>query len=190
MKKELTYQSTTGREEEKLRELIIYISQRCAEDASYGSTKLNKILLKADCISFGKYGRSISGYAYWNQPNGPIPKGLISVRKKLVENRDLAMEPRSFGGFPQKRPVALREADVSALLAQDIMIIDQVIHELWGKTATDVSNASHGLAWHSTLKGEEIPYEAFLLSTSRTLTESETRYVQELNENFNWEAAA
>ena len=51
-------------DEEKLSELILYISQKCATDPKFGAVKLNKILYLSDFLAFGNWGEPITGVEY------------------------------------------------------------------------------------------------------------------------------
>jgi hypothetical protein len=39
-------------DEQKMKELILYISQKCADDTKFGATKLNKILYFSDFLAY------------------------------------------------------------------------------------------------------------------------------------------
>lgn len=75
---------TQAQSDERLAELIVYISQKCANHRKFGATKLNKILFYADFGSFKKYGCSITGTEYMKLPNGPVPRQLVPQRKALL----------------------------------------------------------------------------------------------------------
>ena len=46
---------------QKFKELVLHISQKCADDPSFGAVKLNKILFFADFASSAHYGTPITG---------------------------------------------------------------------------------------------------------------------------------
>jgi hypothetical protein len=149
----------------KLTELILYISDRHETDESYGSTRLAKTLFYADFLFYAKRGRSITGERYIRRPNGPMPDSLLNVRDQMVRELDLVVKERDYLGYPQKRPIAIREADLSMFSGEEIAMVDYVLSALEGKSATSVSNLSHRFeAWQLAVDGEEIPFFTALLT--------------------------
>jgi hypothetical protein len=150
---------------EKLRQLILYISDRCETDENYGSTRLAKTLFYADFLFYAKHGRSITQERYVRKPAGPIPDSLLNVRDKMVRDRELVVKVRDHLAFPQKRPIAIRAPDLSAFTGEEIAMVDYVLSLLDGRSATEVSDLSHRFkAWQLAEDGEEIPYYTALLS--------------------------
>lgn len=183
-----TYYTETGREEEKLRELILYVSKRCATDPDFGATKLNKILWLADSLSFARRGQPITGVAYMNQKNGPVPRPLKRIRIEMEDARQIAIERRPKGPYVLERPVPLREANLEVFSATDIAFVDELIEILRGHDGTQLSHFSHScnLGWKLTKLGENIPYEAFMLSDGE-LSPGMIKRIQECNVEHGWE---
>lgn len=157
--------------ETRFRELILYISQRCADDPTFGSVKLNKILFFSDFRTYAEFGKPITGFVYQKLPNGPAPKRLLPVRNSMIKKGDLGLQEVRRGGRVQKRTVNLRAPNLDVFTPQQISLVDMVIDELWGKEAWAVSDLSHGMmSWVVANDREEIPYETVFLS-SEPLTE-------------------
>ena len=173
--------------ENRLGELILHISRRCQTSPTFGATKLNKILWCADFLAFAETGRPITGVQYMRIPNGPVPRRLLPVRSKLEAAGSLAVETVMLrSGYPQKRTVALRKADLSAFTAEQIEIVDRVIVALSEKNAKGVSRMSHGKAWEAAGGDQElIPYEAAFLSDEKNTLEDKMR-TKELARKFGW----
>src|SRR5438067_8225208 len=96
-------------DDRKLAELILYISQKCANDPTFGATKLNKILCYSDFVFYAYHHRGITNVEYQKLPNGPAPRRLIPVRDKLIKNGDLALQAVVLkSGETQKRTVNVR----------------------------------------------------------------------------------
>jgi len=96
-------------DEKKLAELILYISEKCANDPTFGAVKLNKILCFSDFLFYAYNDRGITNVEYQKLPNGPAPRRLIPIRDGLIKNRDLAMQEVVLkSGLTQKRTVNLR----------------------------------------------------------------------------------
>ena len=58
----------------------------------------------------------------------------------------------------------LRPADLAYFDGQEIAIVDDVIDELWGRSATAVGERSLGIQWRTRFDDDSIPYEAAYLS--------------------------
>jgi hypothetical protein len=171
---------------QRFRELIVYVSAKCESDHSFGATKLNKILFYADMTAFERFGEPLTGEAYFRLDRGPAPVSLIPVRRALVEERAIRVDERpTIGNYTQKRPIALREADTDLFTKGELRVVDEIIFELWGKTADEVSKGSHKIAWHSLGDRELIPYEAAFLSDELP-SAHDISEARKLNEQYGW----
>lgn len=167
--------------ERKFRELVLYISQKCASDPMFGATKLNKVLFYSDFLAYANLGQPITGFEYQKLPNGPVPRRLLPVRDKMVEQNELGIQEVLLkNGYIQKRTVNLRPPDLRTFSAQEISLVDQVIEALGDASAGAVSELSYRqIGWIVADDGETIPYSTVCLS-NEPLTETETRRAQEL----------
>src|SRR5437870_5236932 len=102
----LTFGSDSQKAVDKLRELIIYIADKCEYDQSFGSVKLNKILFFADFISFAKYGVPITGVQYKKYRHGPVPTILKRLRDEMEAGRAIALKTKQHYGHIQHRVVS------------------------------------------------------------------------------------
>ncbi|MDE2852530.1 MAG: Panacea domain-containing protein [Chloroflexota bacterium] len=158
---------------QKMRQLILYISQNCARQSSYGKTKLFKTLYFADSLSFLHSGEPITGWRYVRLPYGPFPDVIDAELQAMIESKLLQMQ--IVGGdylYPLQKPVNLKEPDLSEFSPQEIVIVNHVIQELENLSGTYLSESTHRGAWKFVSQGEEIPYESFHLDT-HPLTEPE-----------------
>ena len=175
--------------EARLRELILHVSVECQDDPAFGATKLNKILWWSDFLAFAQRRRAITGVEYMRLGKGPVPKRLKPIREEMQASGDLAIsEVPTRGGYTQQRPVALRAADLSRFSPEDIALVDAVIKALWRKTATFVSNMSHGKAWEVAADRASIPYEAVFLSDA-PINRYDVARTKELARTFGWATA-
>jgi hypothetical protein len=177
------------RGQERFRELILYVSKRCVNDATFGATMLNKILYYADFQAYERLGMPLTGVPYFRIKNGPAPFLVRKVRRDLVEEGALLIEEVPYGNYTQHRSVALRDADISLFSKGEIEIVDQVIEALSGKTATKISYESHKTAWHVLGDKERIPYEAAFFSDEGA-NASDIKDARRLNEKYGWELRA
>src|SRR5260370_3486266 len=96
-------------DERKLAELILYISQKCADDPTFGAVKLNKILCYSDFLFYAYHDRGITNVEYQKLPKGPAPRKLVPIRNRMIQRRELALQPVPLkSGYTQERPVNLR----------------------------------------------------------------------------------
>jgi hypothetical protein len=185
--KSLTFEFPELNGNARLRELILYVSKACADDPSFGATKLNKILYYADFNSYFEFGQAVCGIEYQRLDNGPAPKQLVPVREQMIDAGEIAEKQVEFYTKKQKRCVPLRKADLSRFSERDLKVIDEAIRKLWGKTAKEVSNMSHTRAWRIVKDRESIPYQAVFLSDNDDLTPNELERISALNREHKWE---
>lgn len=157
-------------DQDKFKELVLYIAQKCAQDSGFGRTKLNKALWWSDFQAFARFGRSITGAKYIRMPYGPVPRAINSMLGELaLENAVVEEDNPVRGGFVQQRIRARRAPDVSVFSAQELQLINDVIDGLWNRKATGVSNLSHkqSAGWRLTPDREIIPYETVFVAARK-----------------------
>jgi hypothetical protein len=158
----------------RLEELMLYVADRCDRHPTFGATKLNKILFIADFLAYARLGAPITGATYQRLPQGPAPRRLVPVRTQLASSGDAVAKTKQVFRKEQKRLVPLREANLGIFTAHEIAIVDEVIAELCGHTATEVSELSHQLpGWLLAENMEEIPYYTALLESADWMPDQE-----------------
>jgi hypothetical protein len=175
--------------EEKLGELIVYISLKSQDDPRFGATKLNKLLYFSDFLAFGNFGRPITEVPYQHLQNGPAPRRFKVVESKLKEEFAIAVQNLNLpSGKTQIRTFALRPPDLSAFTGDEIALVDQLIEKHWEDDAESISRYSHNyVGWKMTQMGQSIPYGSIFLS-DEPLTEAEIVRGQELAARYGWGA--
>jgi hypothetical protein len=144
-------------DERKLAELILYISQRYADDSTYGQVKLNKALFFTDFAAFGIFGQTITGTQYQHLPEGLAVLRMLPVQKALREDGSLVIQEVNSYGYTLKKPVNLRSPNLSLFSGQEIALVDEWIERLRPMNARQVSDYSHKTAaWEFTKQGEVI----------------------------------
>jgi hypothetical protein len=172
-------------DEEKLSELMLYISQKCATDPKFGAVKLNKILYLSDFLAFGNWGEPITGVEYQHLRKGPAPRRLVPVRDALQNSRKLVVQTLPLkSGNRQVRTVNLVDPNLKVFSGREIALVDSIIEELWDMDAEESSEFSHRfVGWKMTQEGEPIPYGSIFLS-DEPLSEAEILRGQELAKTF------
>jgi hypothetical protein len=158
----------------KLKELILHVAQRSEGDRTFGKVKLNKILFYADFAAYARRGVAITGQEYARYPHGPVAPAVQPALDEMVRDGVAAVVDRRSGAHVQQRIFALRDPDLSLFTAEEIALVDEVISDLWGKPARDVSDLSHEfVGWQVARVGEVVPYETALIDTSPWTEEEE-----------------
>jgi hypothetical protein len=183
----LSRSSLTSDEAKKLRELILYISEKSKADEKYGKIKLNKILLVADVHSYQLRGKTISGAQYKSLEWGPAPIGMKDILERMERDKDLAIQKISYFNKPQERPVNLRRANLAAFSGEDIALLDEVIEHCRNATGTQLSEGSHGIAWElGRRSGKPIPFAAFLFKQKQIITSYHLDKFRKLAKERSW----
>ncbi len=172
-------------DEEKLGELILYVSQKSALDPKFGSIKLNKILYLADFLAFGGWGEPITGVEYQHLRMGPAPKRFLPIRDELRSRGDLQIQEVPLkNGNTQQRTVTIRQPKLEMFTGREIALIDNVIEALAGFDADGASELSHRfVGWKMTKINAPIPYGSIFLS-DEPLSEAEILRGRELAREF------
>ena len=151
-------------DENKLAELMLYVADKLRDDRAGGATKLNKVLFFAEFAHMRRYGQPITGAEYQKLEWGPAPRRLVPVRDGLVDSGKALIEERFFLGYLQHRLVPNEPVRPQLLSPQEIESTNEVVEDLRGLTARQVSDLSHAEeGWRMVADGETIPYEAAVL---------------------------
>jgi hypothetical protein len=169
--------------EDRFRELLLYISQKCANDPKFGSVKLNKVLFLSDFLCFAQHGEPITGFEYQKLEQGPAPRRLLPVRKQMIEDKELGLQEIPLkSGNTQIRTVNLRRPNLAVFKAQHIAVVDTVIDALSEADAVTVSELTHKMVgWKVARYKETIPYETIFL-TDEPLSEADVERGREIAE--------
>ncbi len=188
---QVTYEFPEMHPDERLRELILYIAEKCASDPEFSATLLNKILFYADFLSFAQRGKPVTGAAYQALDYGPAPKRLVPVRDMMIDAGELEIKEIPKFTYSRQQYVALRRADLDRLFRPtDIALVDEVIERLKGVSAQRISEFSHHRLWKiargagGNYRGL-IPYEAMYISDAPP-NEADTKRAKELSAKLGW----
>ena len=184
-RKKLNETWPVDRQGQRLRELVVYISNRSDSDPYFGAIKLNKILYHSDFEAFRRFGVPITGYRYSRLKFGPAPKAVTYAREDLAREGAIRTEEVLIGNFKQIRTIAQREASLDVFTRDEIILVDEVISRLWSQNATEVSDASHDVRWKVLRNNDPIPYEFAFLSND-PVSEYESRRTRELAAKYGW----
>lgn len=147
---------------EKLKNVILYILEKCGGKPNIGETVLYKLLYFIDFDNVEINGKPITGMNYIRLQYGPVPmaKEYNKVVGQMVSNNELKIFSQQYFGRLQKRYVALRNSDVSFLTVEEISVIDKVVNRLSDLSATQVEAYVHeDIPWKVTKDKQIIPYD-------------------------------
>lgn len=170
----------TTYDERKFTELLVYVASHLRADRSGGATKLNKVLFFADFAHTRRFGTPITGAEYQKLEHGPAARRLRPVRDRLIENGEARLDDEEFLGYRQHRLVPRRDADLAVFSDDELATIDNVLADLDGLNARQISDLSHDEAgWRLVDFGDTIPYEAALVGARQVSTPTSQRRERE-----------
>lgn len=173
---------TQSPQDEKLRELIVYISWRSRKDPNFGAIKLNKLLFFADTAAYRELGKSITGSEYQHLPEGPCPRRILPAREHLLSQTpraiELAYQQTAIGNrlhriIPKRKPYSI-------FSRPERDIVDRIVKHFESYTGTQLSDLSHKeLGWRFTTDYQTIHLRTSWLSPE-PLTEEQIQVGQQL----------
>lgn len=151
---------------EKFREVLLYILNKVGAKPNVGETVLYKLMYFIDFDFYEKYEEQIIGATYKKNAFGPTPIEFFTIVKDMIEKREIEKIKSKFFSKDQKKYLPLRNARLAILSANELQLIDEVIDRLSDKTATQISEYSHGdLPWQVAEDQGIIEYETVFYRT-------------------------
>lgn len=162
----------------RLQEAILYIAQQCQSAPLFGLIKLNKILWRADFLSFVERGQPVTGRQYQRLPQGPAPIEMKPVLNEMLRSGLVRIELARVINYDERRVMPLVEPNLSLFSKGDLDQLDRSIAFYWEKTGKETSDHSHGVAWKTRENGESMPYELAYLSDEPLSAEVKARMLK------------
>lgn len=182
----LTFQADLPGGRDRLREMILHVSVRCHDARRYGKVKLNKILWRADFLSFKEKQVPVTGSGYEKLAVGPAPLHIEDVLDDMLANGEIRIDERGAGGdYIEHRIASLRQPDLRYFSRIDLRFVEDSIQYYWSKSATTASELSNKTAWNVCNFTELMPYESVFLSDEK-LTRAEKEKLHSLAKTRNW----
>lgn len=157
--------------EEKLRQVLLYISEKVGARHNVGATVINKLLYFIDFDYYEKYGRSITGLTYIRNHYGPTAHMPTISRtvEQMQADGELEVAETVYFKHKQKKYLPRKSADLTELDAQELAHIDDELRRLASKSASELSDLSHDdMPWLATEPGEAIDYQLAMYRTAKT----------------------
>jgi len=145
----------------KLKELIVYILDRCRQKPILGEAALNKILYFSDFIHYATGGHSITGVRYIKEKRGPVPdpNALLAARNELIEETRLSIREDPSFGSSRQIPIAIDHVDKSVFEKQELGLVDFVLNHFCKYSTTEMAGITNAdLGWQMAAHGADVPY--------------------------------
>lgn len=156
--------------QDRLRQLILYVSARCEKAERFGLVKLNKIIWKADFDSFAKRRWPITGRMYQRLKNGPALREMRPLLNELERLGFIEYKNTAFPKGIEQRPIAQIPPKLHHFTRDDLEFVESSITYYWEKTGTESSDDSHGMAWKARENKQIMHYELAHLSDNHDIT--------------------
>lgn len=150
----------------KFKEILLYVLSKVGAKTNVGETVLYKLLYFIDFNYYEKYEEQLTGATYIKNHHGPTPREFIKIVQDMIEKNELELVQSKHFQFNQKKYLPLRDPDLKLFSANEIKLVDDVLHKLANMNAKTISDYSHGDApWAVTPHGKPIDYETVFYRT-------------------------
>lgn len=146
---------------EKLRNLLLFILEKCGGKPNLGETVIYKLLYFIDFEAAELLGHPITGMPYVRLQYGPVPrkKEYDHVLKIMIERDELKFISHDYYGHRQKRYVNLCEPNSKIFSRIEEEIINRNLMQLSNMKAAEIAHYVHGdIPWKKTTDGDVIDY--------------------------------
>lgn len=150
----------------KFKEVFLYILNKIGSKPNIGETVIYKLLYFIDFNHYEKYENQLIGATYIKNNYGPTPVEFAKIVKRMMDDEEIEKIESRYFDYPQTKYLPLRNPDLSALSANELKTIDDVLNRLSEMNATQISEYSHGdVPWLTTNDGAKIEYETVFYRT-------------------------
>jgi len=141
----------------KFKQVLLYITSKCAGKPNVWKTVLNKLLYFCDFDYYERHGESITWVNYIKKMRWPVPQVMDLVVDSMIKRQEIQEIETPYYDYTQKRIIPLISPDLAVLSAEELAQIDEIITKYWDKNAEWMTNRSHGdLPWRATEKEWDI----------------------------------
>ena len=106
---------------------------------------------------------------------------MQSLIEEMESKGEMTFAQRTYHGYRQRKPVALREPRLNAFTGPEIAHVNHIVCDYQALNTRDISLASNEfIGWKLAGEGETIPYEAALLDDSEP-TADDIAFARELD---------
>lgn len=153
----------------KLKNALLYITQKIGALPNVGQTVLYKILYFCDFDYYEKYEEQLIGATYIKNLYGPTPREFSAIIKQMAKDGQIEEIKTKFFNKDQTKYIPVKYPDLSVFTGRELQHIDEEIARLGTKTAIELSDFSHqDVPWITAEMGKNISYEAVFYRTKAT----------------------
>jgi len=151
---------------QKFKEVLLYILNKVGSKPNIGETVIYKILYFIDFDFYEEYEEQLVGATYMKNQFGPTPIEFAKIVDQLISHEEIEKVKSGYFNYPQTKYLPLRKPDLTRFKANEIEVIDDVLHRLSDMNASQISAYSHGdIPWITTGEGDIIEYESVFYRT-------------------------
>jgi transcriptional regulator with XRE-family HTH domain len=144
---------------EKIKQVLIYVLQKCGAKPNVGETVLFKLLYFIDFDYYELYEEYLTGESYRKISYGPAPCHFNTIVREMI-GKQLQKVSTEYYGKPQKKYIPLVEPNLRELNARELEVVDRVIERLSSMNAAAIEEYSHqDVPWEITKDREIISYD-------------------------------
>lgn len=145
---------------EKFKQVLLYVLEKTAGKPNVGMTVLYKLLYFIDFDYYEKYEQQLMGLTYFRNHHGPAPREFVRVVDEMKKSGELEEVKSKYFTFDQRKFLPHRSADLGALSAAELQMIDSVLRRYADRSASDLSKLSHeDTPWQSAEEGQNLEYD-------------------------------
>ena len=155
--------------ENKFKEVLLYILGKIGSRPNIGQTALYKILYFIDFDYYEKFEEQLIGATYIKNTYGPTPISFAKIIKQMESEGKLVEVKSKFFDHDQTKYIPVAEADVSNISGRELKHIDDEIERLAHLTARELSERSHkDTPWLVAKDKEILDYEYVFYRSEET----------------------
>jgi uncharacterized phage-associated protein len=151
----------------RFKDAVLYIAEQLADDPTFGSTKLNKILYFADTDAFRILGEPITGAVYQRNHYGPTAVEYLPMIAEMERERLIDVRHAQVADHEQEvvRSTGQFLVRLDQFNEQQREILDARIAEFRAYSNVESSDESHkkSAGWLTRNQGETIPFATSLI---------------------------
>lgn len=149
---------------EKTREAVTYLAM--GSTGGFDIYKACKLLFLADKYHLVRYGRTITGDAYFALPHGPAPTRTLGLLNMLIEDPTsapaLSCALNVDRSYQHPRFLAAQPPDLETLSKSDLEALDETLKRFGSKTFSELKALTHEMvayqkAWERRGRKKSVP---------------------------------
>src|SRR5438105_4923785 len=114
-------------DDNKAKELILFIALESEDDPGFGMVKLNKLLFASDFSAYLHRHEPITGQEYQKIQFGPALRRMLPLLSELRQAGHAEVQKATRFDQVQDRIIALRDPDLSLFGGEEIALVERAI---------------------------------------------------------------